>query len=315
MALSLVLSHLFVLEKDCDDIKFEQYEKLEKIGKGTYGVVYKCRNCETNEIVALKKLKMDKPDEGVPYTAVREISLLKEMQHENIVRLLDVEHTEKRLYLVFEYLDLDLAKHMESSPEFSRNPRLVKLFLYQILRGVAYCHSHRILHRDLKPQNLLIDLRTNTLKLADFGLGRALSIPLGTLTHQMVTLLYRAPEILLGLKKYSTPVDVWSVGCIFAEMVNQKPLFPGDTEIKQIRMIFSVMGTPNEDTWPGVTALTGLIYKYPKCLPKDLATVVPNLDAAGLDLLGKMLCLDPIKRITAKSALEHEYFKDIELIP
>ncbi|KAL0327527.1 UNVERIFIED_CONTAM: Cell division control protein 2A [Sesamum angustifolium] len=327
----------------------EQYEKVEKIGEGTYGVVYKARDRMTNETIALKKIRLEQEDEGVPSTAIREISLLKEMQHGNIVRLQDVVHSEKRLYLVFEYLDLDLKKHMDSCPEFSQDPRLVKMFLYQILRGIAYCHSHRVLHRDLKPQNLLIDRRTNALKLADFGLARAFGIPVRTFTHEVVTLWYRAPEILLGSRHYSTPVDVWSVGCIFAEMVNRRPLFPGDSEIDELFKIFRVMGTPNEDTWPGVTSLPDFKSAFPKWPPKDLATVVPNLDAAGLDLLcdwlwmtfetsifllkkprertavrmtdllvlllQKMLCLDPSKRITARSALEHEYFKDIGFVP
>ncbi|KAJ6402743.1 hypothetical protein OIU84_014781 [Salix udensis] len=163
----------------------DQYEKVEKIGEGTYGVVYKARDRVTNETIALKKIRLEQEDEGVPSTAIREISLLKEMQHGNIVRLQDVVHSEKRLYLVFEYLDLDLKKHMDSSPEFANDPRLVKTFLYQILRGIAYCHSHRVLHRDLKPQNLLIDRRTNALKLADFGLARAFGIPVRTFTHEI----------------------------------------------------------------------------------------------------------------------------------
>ncbi|KAL2525575.1 Cyclin-dependent kinase A-1 [Abeliophyllum distichum] len=292
----------------------EQYEKVEKIGEGTYGVVYKARDRETNETIALKKIRLEHEDEGVPSTAIREISLLKEMQHGNIVRLQDVVHSEKRLYLVFEYLDLDLKKHMDTCPEFSKDPRLVKMFLYQILRGIAYCHSHRVLHRDLKPQNLLIDRRTNALKLADFGLARAFGIPVRTFTHEVVTLWYRAPEILLGSRHYSTPVDVWSVGCIFAEMVNRRPLFPGDSEIDELFKIFRVMGTPNEDTWPGVSSLPDFKSAFPKWPRKDLATVVPNLDAAGLDLLVKMLSLDPSRRITARSALEHEYFKDIGAI-
>eukprot|EP01018_Ginkgo_biloba_P020448 Gb_39785 [translate_table: standard] len=137
-------------------------------------------------------------------------------------------------------------------------------FLYQILRGIAYCHSHRVLHRDLKPQNLLIDRQSNALKLADFGLARAFGIPVRTFTHEVVTLWYRAPEILLGSRHYSTPVDVWSVGCIFAEMVNQRPLFPGDSEIDELFKIFRVLGTPNEETWPGVTSLPDFKSAFPK---------------------------------------------------
>jgi cyclin-dependent kinase 2 len=216
----------------------EQYEKVEKIGEGMYGVVYKARDRITNETIALKKIRLEQEDEGVPSTAIREISLLKEMHHGNIVRLQDVVHSEKRLYLVFEYLDLDLKKHMDTCPDLAKDPRLIKTFLYQILRGIAYCHSHRVLHRDLKPQNLLIDRRTNALKLADFGLARAFGIPVRTFTHEVVTLWYRAPEILLGSCHYSTPVDVWSVGCIFAEMVTQRPLFPGDSEIDELFRIF-----------------------------------------------------------------------------
>ncbi|CAN1853426.1 Cell division control protein 2 homolog A [Linum perenne] len=298
----------------------EQYEKVEKIGEGTYGVVYKARDRITNETIALKKIRLEQEDEGVPSTAIREISLLKEMQHGNIVRcyrLQDVVHSEKRLYLVFEYLDLDLKKHMDSCPEFGTFTIVffyLQTFLYQILRGIAYCHSHRVLHRDLKPQNLLIDRRTNALKLADFGLARAFGIPVRTFTHEVVTLWYRAPEILLGSRHYSTPVDVWSVGCIFAEMVNQHPLFPGDSEIDELFKIFRIMGTPNEDIWPGVTSLPDFKSSFPKWPSKDLATVVQTLDLAGIDLLRKMLCLDPSKRITARTALEHEYFKDVGFV-
>ncbi|CAN6903674.1 unnamed protein product [Brassica oleracea] len=293
----------------------DQYEKVEKIGEGTYGVVYKARDKVTNETIALKKIRLEQEDEGVPSTAIREISLLKEMQHSNIVKLQDVVHSEKRLYLVFEYLDLDLKKHMDSSPDFSKDLHMIKRYVYQILRGIAYCHSHRVLHRDLKPQNLLIDRRTNSLKLADFGLARAFGIPVRTFTHEVVTLWYRAPEILLGSHHYSTPVDIWSVGCIFAEMISQKPLFPGDSEIDQLFKIFRIMGTPTEDTWPGVTSLPDYKSAFPKWKPTELESFVPNLDPNGIDLLSKMLLMDPTKRINARAALEHDYFKDIGVMP
>jgi cyclin-dependent kinase 2 len=172
---------------------------------------------------------LEQEEEGVPSTAIREISLLKELNHDNIVCLEDVVHEDRKLYLVFEFLDVDLKKHMDSYPQLYQDPAVVKRFLYQMLQGIQYCHSHRILHRDMKPQNLLIDRATNTMKLADFGLARAFGIPVRQYTHEVITLWYRAPEILLGSKHYSTPVDLWSIGCIFAEMANQKPLFPGDS--------------------------------------------------------------------------------------
>lgn len=207
--------------------------------------------------MALKKIRLEAEDEGVPSTAIREISLLKEMRDPNIVRLFNIVHAEgHKLYLVFEFLDLDLKKYMESLPVSDggrgkalpegTGPRLqhlglgddiIKKFMSQLCSGIRYCHSHRILHRDLKPQNLLID-KDGNLKLADFGLARAFGVPLRTYTHEVVTLWYRAPEILLGGHQYSTGVDMWSVGCIFAEMATRKPLFPGDSEIDEIFKIF-----------------------------------------------------------------------------
>jgi cyclin-dependent kinase len=196
----------------------ERYQKMEKIGEGTYGVVYKAKDRVTGEIVALKKIRLEAEDEGIPSTAIREISLLKELQHPNIVRLYDVVHTERKLTLVFEFLDQDLKKYLDVV-ESGLDLPILKSFLFQLLTGVAYCHHHRVLHRDLKPPNLLIN-REGQLKLADFGLARAFGIPVRSYTHEVVTLWYRAPDVLMGSRKYSTPVDIWSIGCIFAEMAN-----------------------------------------------------------------------------------------------
>jgi cyclin-dependent kinase len=233
-------------------------QELTGLHIGTYGVVYKARDLlHPGRIVALKKIRLEAEDEGVPSTAIREISLLKEMNDPNIVRLLNIVHADgQKLYLVFEFLDLDLKKYMEAlpvsdggrgkplpegaGPELSRlglGDAMVKKFMSQLCEGVRYCHSHRVLHRDLKPQNLLID-REGNLKLADFGLARAFGVPLRTYTHEVVTLWYRSPEILLGGRQYSTGVDMWSVGCIFAEMCTRRPLFPGDSEIDEIFKIF-----------------------------------------------------------------------------
>ncbi|XP_055493616.1 cyclin-dependent kinase 2-like isoform X2 [Leucoraja erinacea] len=162
----------------------DNFQKVEKIGEGTYGVVYKAMNKVTGEMVALKKIRLDAEMEGVPSTAIREISLLKELNHRNIVRLLDVIHSEKKLYLVFEFLNQDLKKYMDSAPPTGLPLQLVKSYLFQLLQGVAFCHSHRVLHRDLKPQNLLIN-DGGAIKLADFGLARAFGVPVRTYTHEI----------------------------------------------------------------------------------------------------------------------------------
>ncbi|KAM7067121.1 cyclin-dependent kinase 3 isoform 2-T2 [Molossus nigricans] len=290
------------------------FQKVEKIGEGTYGVVYKAKNKETGQLVALKKIRLDLETEGVPSTAIREISLLKELKHPNIVRLLDVVHSEKKLYLVFEFLSQDLKKFMDSTPVSELPLHLVKSYLFQLLQGVNFCHSHRVIHRDLKPQNLLIN-ELGAIKLADFGLARAFGVPLRTYTHEVVTLWYRAPEILLGSKFYSTAVDIWSTGCIFAEMVTCKALFPGDSEIDQLFRIFRTLGTPCEATWPGVTQLPDYKGSFPKWTRKGLEDVVPNLEPEGKDLLMQLLQYDPGQRISAKGALAHPYFLSTRTSP
>ncbi|XP_058284816.1 cyclin-dependent kinase 3 isoform X4 [Hylobates moloch] len=299
---------------DCSSVAMDVFQKVEKIGEGTYGVVYKAKNRETGQLVALKKIRLDLEMEGVPSTAIREISLLKELKHPNIVQLLDVVHNERKLYLVFEFLSQDLKKYMDSTPGSELPLHLIKSYLFQLLQGVSFCHSHRVIHRDLKPQNLLIN-ELGAIKLADFGLARAFGVPLRTYTHEVVTLWYRAPEILLGSKFYTTAVDIWSIGCIFAEMVTRKALFPGDSEIDQLFRIFRMLGTPSEDTWPGVTQLPDYKGSFPKWTRKGLEEIVPNLEPEGRDLLMQLLQYDPCQRITAKTALAHPYFSTPEPSP
>lgn len=291
-------------------VELSDYRRLEKVGEGTYGVVYKAEDTQfNNRIVALKKIRLEAEDEGVPSTAIREISLLKEMRDPYVVSLYNIVHsTSQKLYLVFEYLDLDLKKYMEAIPkEHGLGPDIVKKFMLQLVKGTRYCHSHRILHRDLKPQNLLIDKEGN-LKLADFGLARAFGVPLRTYTHEVVTLWYRAPEVLLGARQYSTGVDMWSIGCIFAEMAMRQPLFPGDSEIDEIFRIFRLLGTPNEHVWAGVMSLPDFKTTFPQWSRKPLDQVVTRLDSYGLDLLERLITYDPLNRISAKKAVDHPYF-------
>lgn len=302
----------------------DQYEKLEKIGEGTYGKVYKARDKATGKIVALKKTRLEMEEEGVPSTTLREVSLLKMLSESNhIVRLLDVEHTEENdkpcLYLVFEYVNTDLKKWMDRNGKGPAHPlpkHIIKNIMYQLCKGLAHCHKHGVMHRDLKPQNLLVDDPKDghgqlLIKVADLGLGRAFSIPLKSYTHEIVTLWYRAPEVLLGATHYSMPVDIWSVGCIFAELVRKQPLFPGDSELQQLLHIFKLLGTPNENIWPGVSKLRDW-HEFPQWRAQDLSKIFPTLEEAGIDLLRRMLEYDPAKRISAKDSLTHPYFDDLD---
>mmetsp|Transcript_1589 Transcript_1589/g.4335 ORF Transcript_1589/g.4335 Transcript_1589/m.4335 type:complete len:304 (+) Transcript_1589:159-1070(+) len=286
----------------------EKYEKIDKLGEGTYGVVHKAKNKENGDIVALKQIRLESEDEGVPCTAIREISLLKELNHPNVVRLYDVIHTEKSLTLVFEYLDTDLKKFMDdcSGP---LPLGAIKSFMYQLLKGIAFCHERRVLHRDLKPQNLLIN-RKGELKLADFGLARAFGIPVRKYSHEVVTLWYRPPEVLMGSKKYGPSIDLWSAGCIFAEMATGRPLFPGKNESDQLIRIFRHLGTPTTRQWPGIVELPEYQPDFPKYEGRPVHTLCPVLDPLGLSLLCKMLVYDPANRITASAAMSHKYFND-----
>jgi serine/threonine protein kinase len=267
----------------------------------------------------MKKIRLEQDDDGVPSTALREISLLKELDHPNIVRLLDVEHSQsptQRLYLVFEWLDQDLKKYMDevarSQPNARMSSKLLKSYMFQLVRGLDFCHSRGVVHRDLKPQNLLID-RTGTLKIADFGLARAFCIPLRSYTHEVVTLWYRAPEILLGQRKYGLAVDMWSVGTIFAEMVNFYPLWPGDSEIDELFRIFRTLGTPNETTWPGVGELPDFKPVFPQWPAQPIVRACPEgLDAQGLDLLKRMFVYSPADRISARACMDHAFFADVQ---
>ncbi|KFR15097.1 Cyclin-dependent kinase 17, partial [Opisthocomus hoazin] len=289
--------------------KMETYIKLEKLGEGTYATVYKGRSKLTENLVALKEIRLEH-EEGAPCTAIREVSLLKDLKHANIVTLHDIVHTDKSLTLVFEYLDKDLKQYMDDCGNIM-SMHNVKLFLYQILRGLAYCHRRKVLHRDLKPQNLLINEK-GELKLADFGLARAKSVPTKTYSNEVVTLWYRPPDVLLGSSEYSTQIDMWGVGCIFFERASGRPLFPGSTVEDELHLIFRLLGTPCQETWPGISSSDEFRnYNFPKYKPQPLINHAPRLDTEGIELIAKFLQYESKKRISAEEAMKHAYFRSL----
>ncbi|KAL2271894.1 hypothetical protein VTJ83DRAFT_1265 [Remersonia thermophila] len=238
----------------------ENYDKLNDIEEGTYGWVSRAKDVATGQVVALKRLKMDPKDRsGVPVTGLREIQILKDCNHGNVVKLLEVvvgDDASKvdSIFLVLEFLEHDLKSILEDMP----SPFLaseVKTLLRQLASGLAYLHDHFILHRDLKTSNLLLNNR-GRLKIADFGMARYVSDPPpANLTPLVVTLWYRAPELLLGETRYGAAVDMWSVGCVFGELLTREPLLQGRNEVDQLARVFELCGTPSDDAWPGFRRL------------------------------------------------------------
>ncbi|KAL7718224.1 Cyclin-dependent kinase 2 [Entamoeba marina] len=284
-------------------------KKQQGLGEGTYGVVSKAWDIHENRFVALKKIKQDREDDGIPVTSVREIAVLLELKHDTIVELFDIYVEDKFLYLVFEYCDEDLKHYMtHKTKHFTLLD--IKPIIHQILQGLAFCHYHQILHRDIKPQNILIN-QSGTVKLCDFGLARLTTLNERQFTSEVVTLWYRAPEVLLGATTYDGSIDIWSTAAIFGELIKREELFKGQCRIDQIFKIFQLLGTPTEETWENVTSLEHFSTKFPKWKSKELRTYFATEDSKVLDLLKKMFCYTPSKRITAADALKHPFFDSL----
>ncbi|EGT55796.1 hypothetical protein CAEBREN_10574 [Caenorhabditis brenneri] len=296
----------------------DEYECVNRVDEGTFGVVYRGKDKRTDEIVALKRLKMEREKEGFPITALREINmLLKAGNHPNIVNVKEilVGSNMDKIYMAMEFVEHDMKSLLDTMSR--RNKRFSigeqKTLMRQLLSGIEHMHKLWILHRDLKTSNLLMS-HTGILKIADFGLAREYGDPLRKFTSIVVTLWYRSPELLLGTRLYSTPVDMWSVGCIMAEFILLKPLFPGRGELEQIKKIFMELGTPTESIWPGVSELDGwktlTFEKYPYNQLRKKFLAGRLLNDTGFKLLNGLLTLDPKNRFTATQALDHEWFEE-----
>lgn len=299
------------------DNTLRNYDDLSEIGQGASGVVFKARDLANDgRFVAIKKFKVHLTDDGgVPASIMREVATLRQLGHyghSNVIKLLDIcngprMEREKQLllYIVFEHMEMDLAEYIDKCPPPGVPPERICHLMKQLFSGVDFLHTHRIIHRDLKPQNLLVNA-SGELKIADFGLAKLYEAQTA-LTSVVATLWYRAPEVLLA-GSYATPLDLWSCGCIMAELYRRTPLFPGATEADQLKRIISVIGTPTECEWPAESELSRKSFGiFPK---RSFREIIPELCGAGNDLLDSLLKFHPSKRLSALEALNHRYFKD-----
>jgi len=286
----------------------EHYSIIGRVGEGAHGVVFKAKQIQSGEVVALKKVPLRKIEDGIPNTALREIKALQQIEHPNVVKLYDVFPHGTGFVLVFEYMLSDLSEVLKNYDRPVTEAQ-VKTYMLMLLKGIAYCHENNIMHRDLKPANLLIS-SSGYLKIADFGLARVFMNDERRLySHQVATRWYRAPELLYGARKYDVGVDLWAVGTIFGEMLNSSPLFPGESDIEQLCCVLRVLGTPDEKIWPGMKELPDynkITFPDMKAIPFE--DIVPDACEEAVELLKRFLVYSSKDRISAKDALLHVYF-------
>ncbi|XP_063298991.1 serine/threonine-protein kinase ICK [Pelobates fuscus] len=282
-----------------------RYTTIKQLGDGTYGSVLLGRSVESGELVAIKKMKR-KFYSWEECMNLREVKSLKKLNHSNVIKLKEVIRENDHLYFVFEYMKENLYQLMRDRNKLFPEST-IRNIMYQILQGLAYVHKYGFFHRDLKPENLLC-IGPELVKIADFGLARETrSRP--PYTDYVSTRWYRAPEVLLRSTNYNSPIDIWAVGCIMAEVYTLRPLFPGSSEIDTIFKICQVLGTPKKSDWPeGYHLASTMTFRWPQFVPNNLKTLVPNSSSEGIQLMRDMLQWDPKKRPTASQALRYPYF-------
>ncbi|KAJ1906316.1 kinase subunit of RNA polymerase II carboxy-terminal domain kinase I [Coemansia sp. IMI 209127] len=286
------------------------YTRISMVGEGTYGKVYKARNRESGQIVALKRMRVEMDREGFPITAMREIRLLKQLKHPNITQVLDVlPDGSNAVYVVMEYMDYDLSG-LVNHPQWNPEPAHKKSLMSQLLEGLAFMHAHGILHRDIKGSNLLVN-QHGQVKYVDFGLARSFHhTRMQEFTNRVITLWYRPPELLLGTTVYGPEVDIWSLGCVLLEIFMKKPAFQGQNDIDQLEQIFKILGTPSPEVWDSFKKLPWTCYmtpntRYENCLRATLSSI---MSPCAVDLISWMLSLGPAERPSATECLSHDYF-------
>jgi len=286
----------------------EKYEKISKIGEGSYGIVFKCRNRDTGQIVAIKKFVESEDDPLIKKIALREIRMLKQLKHFNLVNLLEVFRRKRKLHLVFEYCDHtvlnELDKHVHGVPESQ-----VKRIVWQVLQAVHFCHQHNCIHRDVKPENILIT-KQGVIKLCDFGFARILTGPGDDYTDYVATRWYRAPELLVGDTQYGPPVDVWAIGCVFAELLSGQALWPGKSDVDQLYLIQRTLGDlipRHKQIFSTNQFFHGLTIPEPDTR-EPLELRYPNINGQALSFMKACLQMDPGARYKCDGLLEHSYF-------
>lgn len=289
----------------------EKYENLGLVGEGSYGMVMKCRNKDSGRIVAIKKFLESDDDKMVKKIAMREIKLLKQLRHENLVNLLEVCKKKKRWYLVFEFVDHTILDDLKLFPN-GLDYQVVQKYLFQIINGIGFCHSHNIIHRDIKPENILVS-QSGVVKLCDFGFARTLAAPGEVYTDYVATRWYRAPELLVGDVKYGKAVDIWAIGCLVIEMLMGQPLFPGESDIDQLHHIMTCLGNlipRHQELFYKNPVFAGVRLPEIKDIEAEpLESRYPKLPEVVISLAKKCLHIDPDKRPFCADLLHHDFFQ------